>query len=336
MNIKTSIITINYNGLADTCALIDTIPFNDETLEVIVVDNASKEDEATIIEQRYPQVKVVRSKQNLGFAGGNNLGIQAAQGQYLFFINNDTLLEDEGQRSEDEGQRTKDEGQRSEDEDEKLEVSGQKSKVKGEKLEVREMFKPLIERLERSPKTGMVCPKIRFAWDHHPIQYAGYTPLSPVTMRNRSIGFGEVDHGQYDTAHTTPYAHGAAMMVKREAIDKAGMMPECYFLYYEELDWSMMIRRAGYDIWYEPACTIYHKESQATGQNSPLRTYYITRNRLLFVRRNNRNASRYLSYLYLILLVAVRDMARYTLQRRPDLAQATIKGIYHFLKHSAS
>ena len=91
-DIQISIITINYNGLANTCALIETIPFNDYPLEVIVVDNASTEDEATLIEQRYPQVKVIRSKENLGFAGGNNLGIKAALGRYLFFINNDTIL----------------------------------------------------------------------------------------------------------------------------------------------------------------------------------------------------------------------------------------------------
>ena len=126
------------------------------------------------------------------------------------------------------------------------------------------------------------------------------------------------------------------MMVKREVVEKAGLMPECYFLYYEELDWSMMIRRTGYDIWYEPACTIYHKESQSTGQNSPLRTYYITRNRLLFVQRNNPTFSRYLSYGYLIGMVAVRDMLKYCIHRRPDLAKATIKGIHHFIKASAS
>ena len=91
-DIQISIITINYNGLANTCALIETIPFNDYPLEVIVVDNASSEDEATHIEQRYPKIKVIRSKKNLGFAGGNNLGIKAALGRYLFFINNDTIL----------------------------------------------------------------------------------------------------------------------------------------------------------------------------------------------------------------------------------------------------
>ena len=288
---KLSIITINYNGLKDTCELLDTLPLEDNSLEVIVVDNASKENEASIIEQRYPMVKVIRSPQNLGFAGGNNLGIKAAHGEYLFFLNNDTVLRHQ----------TSD-------------------------------IRPLINRLESSDKIGAVCPKIRFSWEHHPIQYAGYTPLSPITMRNHAIGFGEDDHGQYDTPHPTPYAHGAAMMVKREVIDKAGFMPECYFLYYEELDWSMMIRRAGYDIWYEPACTIYHKESQTTGQASALRTYYVTRNRLLFVRRNNRSHTRYVTYLYLIIVVAGKDLLKHLLQRRTDLAKATIRGILHFVK----
>jgi len=297
---EVSIITINYNGLKDTCELLDTLPLEDKSIEAIVVDNASKEDEASQIEQRYSQVKVIRSNENLGFAGGNNLGIQAAQGKYIFFLNNDTLL-------------------RSKKED-----------VRGK------MFQPLIDRLESSPKIGMVSPKIKFSWGDNLIQYAGYTPLSSITMRNRSIGFSETDNGQYDTPHPTPYAHGAAMMVKREVVDKAGQMPECYFLYYEELDWSMMIRRAGYDIWYEPACTIFHKESQSTGQNSPLRTYYITRNRLVFARRNIKRPLRYLTYLYLIGAVAVRDLLKYLLQRRPNLAKATIRGLrdFVFTQHS--
>ena len=286
-----SIITINYNGQKDTCELIGTLPLEDKSIEVIVIDNASAQDEATIIKERFPQVKVIRSKENLGFAGGNNLGIKAAQGKYLFFINNDTIL--------------------------KPQTSG---------------LSPLITRLESSPKIGMVCPKIKFSWGANPIQFAGYTPLSPITMRNKAIGCGEVDHGQFDTPHPTPYAHGAAMMVKREVIEKAGLMPECYFLYYEELDWSMMIRRAGYEIWYEPSCTIFHKESQTTGQNSPLRTYYITRNRLLFAQRNLQGAVKYISYLYLISLVATRDMLKYVFQRRWDLVRATTRGIVSFIK----
>ena len=295
MEITTSIITINYNGLKDTCELIESLPLEDKSIEVIVVDNASKEDEASIIASRYPQVKVISSEQNLGFAGGNNLGIKAARGKFLFFINNDTIL-----------------------------------RCKKEDGRCKLFFQPLTDRLESSPEIGMVCPKIRFAWENHPIQFAGYTPLSRYTMRNHSIGFGETDKGQYDTAHPTPYAHGAAMMVKREVLEKVGLMPECYFLYYEELDWSMMFTRAGYSIWYEPACTIYHKESQATGQNSPLKTYYLTRNRLLFVKRNIQGLRRYITYTYLLFVVALRDICRYIFHRQINLASAAIKGIFNF------
>ena len=285
-----SIITINYNGLKDTCELIDTLPLNDETIEVIVVDNASTQDEATELEKRYPLIIVIRSDKNLGFAGGNNLGIQAAHGKYLFFINNDAILPQSSALS------------------------------------------LLITRLESSDQIGMVCPKIRFTWGKQPIQYAGYTPLSKITLRNKSIGFGEQDNGQYDTPHPTPYAHGAAMMVKREVIEKVGMMPECYFLYYEELDWSMMIRRAGYEIWYEPACTIFHKESQTTGQMSPLKTYYIIRNRLLFAQRNIDGSEKYLTYIYLICIVAVRDVLKYLCKGQVNMAKAVMKGIKDFFK----
>ena len=287
MEIEVSIITVNYNGLEDTCALIDSIPFN-ENMEVIVVDNASKDQEADIIAQHYPQVKIIKSERNLGFAGGNNLGIQAAQGKFLFLVNNDTIFKDFNVRT-------------------------------------------LIDRMESSSKIGIICPKIRFAWSNNPIQFTGYTPLSKVTVRNRAIGFGEDDHGQYDTAHATPYAHGAAMLIRREAINKVGLMPECYFLYYEELDWSMMFTRAGYQIWYEPTCTIYHKESQSTGQNSPLRTYYLTRNRLLLVRRNPREFNKTLAYIYLIGVVALRDILKYTLTGRYDLLKAIFRALGHFI-----
>jgi hypothetical protein len=286
LDIDLSIITINYNGLKDTIALIETIPFNN-SLEVIVVDNASKNNEAEQISSRFPNVKIVKSNKNLGFAGGNNLGIKASKGKFLFLINNDTYFEDFN-------------------------------------------IKALIDRLNSAPNIGIVCPKIRFAWPPQPIQFAGYTPLSNITIRNQAIGFGEEDHGQYETAHPTPYAHGAAMLIKREALNKVGLMPECYFLYYEELDWSMMFKRAGYQIWYEPKCTIYHKESQATGQNSPLRTYYITRNRLRLVKRNYQGLTKWLSFCYLIGIVGSRDILQQLLTGRLHHLKATLSGIRNF------
>ena len=266
--------------------MIESIPFN-ENLEVIVVDNASKQDEASIIAQRYPRVKTIRTNKNLGFAGGNNAGIKEAKGRYFFLINNDTIFKEFN-------------------------------------------IEPLIKRLDSSPSIGIACPKIRFAWGTNPIQYAGYTPLSKITVRNQSIGFGLEDKGQFDTAHPTPYAHGAAMLIKREAIEKVGLMPEEYFLYYEEIDWSMMFTKASYKIWYEPACTVYHKESQSTGQDSPLRTYYITRNRLLLVKRNWQSVYKYLAYWYLMCLVAPRDLFKYAVKGKFDHFKAVKNGLHDF------
>lgn len=286
MDIDLSIITINYNGLNDTLLLIESIPFNDK-MEVIVVDNASNNEEAEQISKRFPDVKVIKSDKNLGFAGGNNLGIKASKGKYLFLINNDTYFEEFNVQA-------------------------------------------LIDRLNSDSNIGIVCPKIRFAWPPQPIQFAGYTPLSNITIRNQAIGFGEEDHGQYEIAHPTPYAHGAAMLIKREALNKVGLMPECYFLYYEELDWSMMFKRAGYQIWYEPKCTIYHKESQATGQNSPLRTYYITRNRLRLVKRNYQGLTKWLSFCYLIGIVGSRDILHHIIFGRFHHLKATLTGIRNF------
>ena len=87
---RLSVITVNYNGLHDTCALLDHLTFNPADTEVIVVDNGSANNEAEVITYRYPDVRCIRSEKNLGFAGGNNLGIKHAVGKYLFFVNNDT------------------------------------------------------------------------------------------------------------------------------------------------------------------------------------------------------------------------------------------------------
>ncbi|MBQ9671857.1 MAG: glycosyltransferase family 2 protein [Prevotella sp.] len=286
---RLSIITVNYNGQEDTCALLSTIP-SDRDIEIIVVDNGSRVDETQTIAQRFPHVTTIRSEQNLGFAGGNNLGIKASHGKYLFFINNDT-------------------------------------EFRGEWMADR-----LMQRLDEHAETAIVCPKIRFAWGTSPIQFAGFTPLSSVTLRNQGIGYGEEDHGQHDTPHSTPYAHGAAMLVSREAIKRVGLMPECYFLYYEEVDWSIMMTRAGYDIWYDPSCTIYHKESRSTGIDSPLKCYYLTRNRFLLAKRNIGFPTRLCTYFYLITIVLIRDILKHLLKKHWQQAQSALTGVADFCR----
>ena len=280
-----SFITICYNGIADTCALIESIHkiIHSVSYEIIVVDNASREDEAAIIKMQYPTVITVRSPQNLGFSGGNNLGFEIAQGKYLFLINNDTYFETDG-------------------------------------------IQALINRLESHSEIGAVSPKICFAFPPQHIQFAGYTPLSSITMRNEPIGMGCPDDGSFfDVPHPSPYLHGAAMLIKREVVNRVGPMPEIYFLYYEELDWCTAMTRAGYVLWYEPLCTVFHKESQSTGQQS-----YLTRNRLLYSWRNFTGMRCSLSILYQMTVAAGKNSLVYLLKRRSDLAFAVWKGVFAF------
>ena len=284
---QVSFITITYNGYTDTCELIESLQKNilSVSYEIIVVDNASRENEADKIRELYPSVTSIRSNENLGFSGGNNLGIEAAKGKFLFFINNDTYIESDD-------------------------------------------IIYLIECLENQPQIGAVSPKIRFAFPPQNIQFAGFTPLTPITLRNEGIGFGCPDDGTFDTPHPTPYLHGAAMLVKRKVINKIGRMPEIFFLYYEEIDWSTRMTRAGYELWYEPRCTIFHKESQSTGQLSKLRTYYLTRNRLFYARRNLKGFNRFASILYQSTVAAAKNGLTYILKGHFDLTGAVCRGVY--------
>jgi GT2 family glycosyltransferase len=239
-----SIITVNFNQAKVTCELLESIQnSNYRNIEVIVVDNASKIDPTEIIKSSYPETRVITSSENLGFAGGNNLGIAQAKGEFLFFVNNDTVF-------------------------------------------TPDLISVVLEEFQKDPDIGVVSPKIRFYQHPDVIQYAGYTPINPYTARNSTIGYLKKDLGQFDRPGATHYAHGAAMMVKRDVIEKVGRMPENFFLYYEELDWCEQIKRAGFKIHFQPKAVIYHKESISVGKASPLKTYYLTRNRVLFMRRN--------------------------------------------------
>lgn len=283
-----SIITVNYNGMNDTEELIKSLRnHNSLPYELIVVDNASRINEAELLQNKYPDIITIRSEKNLGFSGGNNLGIRQAKGKYIFLLNNDTYIEEN-------------------------------------------TFHYLIETLERRPKAGVVSPKIKFAFPPCHIQFAGYLPLSHITLRNDLIGFGEEDKGQYNIAQRTPYCHGAAMMLKKEVIEKVGLMPEIYFLYYEELDWCTQIGNMGYELWYEPRCTVFHKESQSTGQQSYLRIFYLTRNRLLYAWRNRTGLSGWIAVMYQLIVAMPKNCLVFLFKRKTNLAKATLNGVNAF------
>lgn len=193
------------------------------------------------------------------------------------------------------------------------------------------LLEPILKLYENNSKVGMVSSKIVYNFDRQTIQYAGATELNKITTRNRGIGNREIDKGQYDEVRQTAYIHGASMIVPKKLIDEIGPMYEDYFLYYEEYDWCERFKKAGYEIWYCGLSKIYHKESVSTGVNSPLKVYYLTRNRLLFAKRNYSKLNFTLNLIYFTFFALPKGLLHHLMKGEKAQAKAMIKGyIWNF------
>lgn len=291
-----SVITVNFNQDQVTEELLLSISQENTyfNIEIIVVDNGSNINPIEAWKVKYPSVKFIRSEKNLGFAGGNNIGIKAAKGDYLFLVNNDTMFT-EG------------------------------------------LIASLVDILDKQLQVGIVSPKILY--HNHPeiIQYAGFTEINYYTIRNKCIGQFEKDNGQYNHATgPTGFAHGAAMMIRSEAIKKVGLMAENYFLYYEEMDWCEQIKKNNYSIWVNMQAVIFHKESVSVGTKSALKEYFMNRNRILFARRNAPLFKRWIFYIYFGIVVLPRNIVQYIINKQYSYIKVLCKAIGWNMTHSVN
>jgi GT2 family glycosyltransferase len=288
-----SVIALHWNTREVTSEFLRSIKEQNtyQNLEVIIVDNASREDDSELFESIYPSVNVIRNDKNLGFSGGNNVGIKAAKGAYFFIVNNDTEF-----------------------------TPG--------------LIEGLLEVFQTHPDAGVASPKFHYFFQKGTIEYAGYRSVNIFTGRNDMIGRREKDQGQYDVLNTTNYAHGGGMMVSRKAVEDAGLMYEPFFLYYEELDWCTKIKRKGYKIYYQPKSLIYHKESMTTGKASPLKTFYLTRNRILFMRRNAPVAGLLVFAIYFVCFTIPKNTLQFLVRRQKDHLRSFWKGIMWHFNHN--
>jgi GT2 family glycosyltransferase len=195
--------------------------------------------------------------------------------------------------------------------------------------------KALMEEFGAHPEIGMLSPLILY-FDHpSTIQYAGFTEMNYLTCRNQGIGSMDTDNGQYDLdSRETGYCHGAAMMCRREELDAVGLMAEQFFLYYEELDWCEKFKKAGKKIWFTGKTKIYHKESMSVGKESKIKTYFMTRNRMLFIRRNTSMINTFFFSIYYILFACVKQIFIYLLKGRTDLIKWIFKGVIWNFRNS--
>jgi len=261
-----SIISINFNNPDVTAEMIESLrQISYPNFEVIIVDNASVKGNVDDLKIRFPEIFLIKSKKNLGFAGGNNLGITRSKGKYILLLNNDTIV-DTG------------------------------------------FLEPLVFKCVENRNIGAVSPKLYYFQDKNLIQWAGNFPMNFITMRCFSRGALESEVGKYEADWPSAYNHGAAMLVPRSVIEKVGLMPECYFLYYEELDWGEQIKSKGYSIYYVHNAKVYHKESVSIGANSQLKIYFMNRGRIIFMRRNVHGLTFVIALFYMIFISIPKNL----------------------------
>lgn len=257
---KIAIVIVNYNTPADTIECLESLKKTKLPqgiqLETTIVDNASRDDSVDLIYQKYPEVKLITSSRNLGFAGGNNLGIKAAlteKPDWVMLLNPDTIID-------------------------------------------QDFFVDLLSSNTLSdPKVGIVCPLIYFAagYEFHKKRYTksdlgkviwyagGQIDWNNIYASHKHVD--EVDHGQFSQPVETDFATGACLIVKTSVLKQVGFLNESYFLYLEDLEFNQRVKNHGWKVMFDPKPKLWHKVSQSSGGiGSSLNDYFITRNRLLF------------------------------------------------------
>ena len=254
---RVATIILSYNVEKDLLGCLESLEKSATkgvTLTVIVVDNKSTDDSVVSVRNRFPQVLLIENEENLGYAGGNNVGIRYALEQdfdFVLVINPDTIL------------------------------------MKNTLIE-------LLKPFSTDKSIGMTSPKIYFAkgFEYHKEKYLKkdlgkvlWWAGGRIDWENvLTIHFGvdEVDRGRYDQALEIETMTGTAMCVRTEVFRQVGLFDERYFLYFEESDFCLRARKAGFKLFYVPTSRLWHKNARSSGVGSELHDYYTTRNRLLF------------------------------------------------------
>ena len=263
---KVGIILVNYNGAKDTVECLNSLyTVNYKNKKIYVVDNNSSEDDLEYLESFIDcsYVKLIKLEENLGFSGGNNIGIKEALAdgcKVIGLLNNDTTVEDD-------------------------------------------FLNQLVIKLFSDKRIGAVVPQIRDYYNESMVTYGG----GEINYLKGSVfieGINRYEDSINNTERFVTFGHGCCLFLKKEVILKIGLLPEEYFLYFEDADYSIQIVKSGYRIMYCPKSIIYHKESASTKKGSDNFQYYFTRNRFYFIKKNFKLLSKLTAYpisvLYLI------------------------------------
>jgi GT2 family glycosyltransferase len=246
---RVSVVIVSWNARSVVQRCLPSVVATDyPNLEIIVADNASTDGTAAWIAREYPSVKIVRHPENWLFCRGNNAALPHATGEYVLLLNND------------------------------VEVPPG-------------WLRPLVDTMTTHEDVGAVQPKLLQYDDRGRFEYAGaaggYLDRAgyPFT-RGRIFDTMEPDRGQYDDARDVFWATGAALLLRRSALDEVGLLDERFEMHMEEIDLCWRLQRHGYRVRVQPASTVYHIGGASLPQGSPRKTYYNFRNSLLLLYKN--------------------------------------------------
>lgn len=282
------IIVLNWNGKDDTLACLESLQqVTYPNFEVLVVDNGSSDGSVAAIRARFPHQPVIETGENLGYAGGNNVGLRHALvrgADYALLLNNDTEV-------------------------------------------APDLLWHLVEATEADPMVGIAGPTIYYHERPYLIWSAGGV-IDWGHGKTWMIGLNAPDTGQFGAApRPVDFVTGCALLVKRAMMEQVGLLDERFFAYYEETEWCVRARRAGFRIVHVPRAKVWHKIPLDARDSSPSVQYYMTRNRLLFLKATSAGLRAWLhtlvaEYLRILISWSVRPKWRCRRAQRKAMLQA--------------
>ena len=278
MTPSVAVIVLNWNNAPDTLACLESLrEVNYPSFHVIVVDNGSTDDSREQIAAAFPAVEILATEANLGYAEGNNAGLRRALQHPVKYL----------------------------------------CVLNNDTIVAPDFLAALVDEAESAADIGMVGPKMYFAAPPNMVFAAG-SMINWTTGELDQRGMGVVEKPDallYDAATDVDFIIGCGVLVRRQVIEEVGLFDPIYYLNFEDVEWCIRMRRAGYRVRYTPNATLWHKVSATLGQASPANTYYMTRNALIFFHAHAPGVWRWIAPL-VIMARTLRTVAAWTLKPR--------------------
>lgn len=255
-------IIINWNQAELTLACLASLSEVDyPNYRVILVDNASSDNSVALVRNAYPEIIVLETGHNLGYSAGNNLGIRRAMDEGADYI---FLLNND--------------------------TAVQPT-----------VLSRMVAVGEGNSNVGMIGPTICY-FDQPEVLWSAENSVNwfrgRVVRHNMNEPLPEATETMSPRA--VEYVDSCAILVKRSVVEAIGMLDESFFINFDDADWNMRAREAGFEVMYVPSARVWHKVSAAMGQGSPATTYYMTRNILLFFWKHGRGLARISATLHVL------------------------------------